>query len=272
MNASKKTTSEFLSLEREQAGSGRMKLQSGFCSARGDLWGGVGLAAMLEIMADKSSKTHVVSASIQFLRNKSDAAELVVSAKEMTSTRRVSQLVGEGYLDDIHAFQVSACFGLQQDANSVAGTEPPEVPGVSECPEVDLGNPRTAIHQHTELRLASGVFGVTGQGTLNNRKSLIMWVRMPEVKTDTGAVAILSDYFLAGVGAATGEQAFGVSLDHSIRFCALPQTEWVLCEIRIDLVSRDYCAGCAHFWDASGVLFGFASQSILMRPIVSETA
>ena len=92
-----------------------------------------------------------------------------------------------------------------------------------------------------------------------------MWVRMPGVQNDAGALAILADYMLSGIGNSLGKVAYGVSLDNTIRIARLVPTDWVQCDITMDHISDGFGYGTAHLFSEDGVLMATASQSVIVR-------
>ena len=263
MMTGRKSSSEFLPLSPlDTSGSFSMDVRYDLCSGRGDLWGGVALAAAMNALSERVEGMPVVFASAQFLKNKSGARSLVIDSEIASHSRTVAQGYVRGTLDEEDFLRVSACLGKRKKSDAVDTPTPLTVSHYKDCENVDLGKPRTAMHSHTELRLAHGMFGVTGQGKPSDNGVLSMWLRMPQVTNDTGALAILADYMLSGIGNSLGKVAYGVSLDNTIRFARIVPTDWIQCDIKMDHVGNGFGYGTADLFSEDGVLMATASQSV----------
>lgn len=241
-----------------------MDVRFDLCSGRGDLWGGVGLAAAMNALQELVEDMPIVFASAQFLANKPNAETLSLSCEIAKQGRTVARGFVVGKLDEVDFIHVSATLGKRSSPGAVDWATPAQIPHYADCMAVDLGDPRTAMHTHTELRLAHGMFGVTGQGTPSEKGLLSMWVRMPNVENDAGTVTILADYMLSGIGNSLGKVAYGVSLDNVIRIARIVPTDWVQCDIIMDHISDGFGYGTAHLFSEDGVLMATANQSVVV--------
>ncbi len=257
---------EFLGLDQlDNTPSYAMDVAYELCSGRGDLWGGVALAAAMNALSDQLQGMPLVFASAQFLSNKTRAEQLKIDCEIASQSRTVAQGYARGYLDDVDFLRVAACLGSRNSKEVADAPVPASIPHYDVCDDVDLGDPRTAMHSHTQLRLAHGMFGVTGQGSPSDVGLLSMWVRMPRVVNDIGALAILADYMLSGIGNSLGKVAYGVSLDNTIRAAHPVETDWVQCDITMDHIGNGFGYGTAHLFSEDGVLMATASQSVIVR-------
>ena len=69
----------------------------------------------------------------------------------------------------------------------------------------------------------------------------------------------------SALGNALGRVAHCTSLDNTIRFANRRDTDWVLCDNRMEFVGHGFCHGAAHLWSDDGVLLATASQSLIVR-------
>jgi acyl-CoA thioesterase len=122
-----------------------------------------------------------------------------------------------------------------------------------------------SVHEHIELRLARGAFGFSGFGTPSTDGGSLLWVRMPHVEHDAGALAIIADFMPSVVGNALGRIMHCTSLDNTIRFGRLEPTRWVLCDNRMEYTGNGFGHGSVHLWSESGTLLATASQSMIIR-------
>lgn len=264
------SSSEFLPLVRDQdTEKFTLDVRYDLCSGRGDLWGGVALAAAMNALSEQTEGRPIVWASAQFLLNKAEAQTLTLQTEIPVHSRSISQGTVHGLLDETDFIRVAACLGQRRGKEVADWANPAKVLPAKDCPDIELGKPRTAMHTHTELRLAHGMFGVTGQGTPSDDGRLSMWVRMPIVENDAGALAILADYMLSGIGNSLATVAYGVSLDNTIRIARLVQTDWVQCDITMQHISDGFGYGTSHLFSEDGVLMATANQSVIVR--VPET-
>ncbi len=263
---SRVSSADFLALSAtHDQSSHAMGVRYDLCSGRGDLWGGVALAAAMNALSSQLDDMPIVFASAQFLANKTNAEQLLLECEIASHSRTVAQGYVRGQLDDVDFLRVSACLGNRKGTDIVDACVPATVPRYGDCDEVDLGTPRTAMHTHTQVRLAQGMFGVTGQGAPSDNGVLSLWVRMPKVNNDVGALAILADYMLSAIGNSLRTVAYGVSLDNTIRTARIVPTDWVQCDITMDHISNGFGYGTAQLFSEDGVLMATASQSVIVR-------
>jgi acyl-CoA thioesterase len=84
------------------------------------------------------------------------------------------------------------------------------------------------------------------------------------------ALAVLGDYVPLGLGATLSAEITSNSLDNTLRVANLVPTEWVLIDIRVDVVARGFGHGMVHLWAEDGTLMATASQSALVRLFKGE--
>ena len=89
---------------------------------------------------------------------------------------------------------------------------------------------------------------------------------MPDLlEMSAPALAVLGDYVPLGIGQALDVETMSNSLDNTLRVGTVVPTEWVLIDIRIDLISRGFGHGHVLLWAADGDLMATASQSAIIR-------
>lgn len=94
---------------------------------------------------------------------------------------------------------------------------------------------------------------------------LRLWARLRGAGELTRAgVAFLADMVPPAVAHAAGRVGGGLSLDNSLRFGALPPTEWVLLDLRGELASDGYGHGRFTAWTPEGTLVATGSQTASM--------
>jgi acyl-CoA thioesterase len=88
---------------------------------------------------------------------------------------------------------------------------------------------------------------------------------MPKVHHDRGALAIIADYMPSALGNALGRIAYCTSIDNTIRYAHVDDSEWVLCENHMDYVGDGFGYGSVNMWSESGQLLATASQTVIVR-------
>jgi acyl-CoA thioesterase len=73
----------------------------------------------------------------------------------------------------------------------------------------------------------------------------------------------MADFAPAALTEALGEPTYGVSLDNSIRFAGMAQTEWILLDIQVEAVFRGVAQIAARMFSQDGQLLAIAGQSAM---------
>jgi hypothetical protein len=138
-------------------------------------------------------------------------------------------------------------------------TMPSDVPPPAECEPWGSGgrhwhdpdNP-TGWFQIAEMRhVVPGPDGFGGG----------IWARMRSEGITRATAAFLADMVPSSVVRAAGRMGGGTSLDNSMRFGPMVETEWILLDMDPWLGSGGYLHGAARVWSEDGTLLGVASQS-----------
>ncbi len=231
------------------------------------MFGGVGLASAITAM-EKTCGRQTVWATAQYLSyaRPGDTLDLdvivPVSGKYNTQARVV------GHIDDREILTVNAALGSRPGEISEQWVEMPKVPRPMDCEM--MGNWKGQIenlHDHIESRLVKGKYGSDRVNAgISDDGHVVMWCRMKDnLPVDSGAIAIMADFVPSAIGNAIGRNAGGNSLDNTIRFREIVETEWVLCDIKIHSVHNGFSHGRMHLFAEDGTLLASASQSAILR-------
>lgn len=231
----------------------------------GSLFGGAGLAAGIVALEQATDKP-VIWASGQYLSLTQQPAVLDLEVLLPAVGRHVIQGRVVGHLGNKEIITIFGSCGERPNVAEGVWDKMPKAPRPADCEQLGEHHEVAAIHDHIEVRIARGMFGFSGAGTPSGDNRTLLWIRMPELHHDPGALAIIADYMPSALGNSLGEQIGCTSLDNTIRFANRDETEWVLCENRIDFVGNGFAYGQAHMWSESGVLLATASQSMIVRP------
>lgn len=141
----------------------------------------------------------------------------------------------------------------------------PNVPKPEDCPLLERHHEQASLHDHVETRIARGMFGFSGTGEPSGDGGNMLWIRMPGVEHDRGALAIIADYMPSALGNALGQKAFYTSIDNTIRYANDVPSERILCDNHMDLVGDGFGYGSVNMWSDTGSLLATARQTVIVR-------
>ena len=234
----------------------------------GSLFGGVGLAAGV-IALEQATEKPIVWATGQYLGITQQPASLDLELSLPAIGRNVTQGRVVGYLSNSEPRReiitvLGAC-GSRPPVAQGLWLKPPKVKAPMNCPSLDGHHDDPSLHDHLEIRLARGMFGFSGDGEPSGDGGNSLWVRMPNVQHDRGALAIIADYQPSALGNALGQFMSCTSIDNTIRYANQANSDWVLCENHMDFVGDGFGYGSVNMWNQDGVLLATASQTIIVR-------
>ena len=231
---------------------------------RGSLFGGVGLAAGIVALEQASNKP-IIWATGQYLSLTQQPVMLDLEVILPAVGRSVTQGRVVGHLEEQEVITILGACGSRPKLHEGMWEGMPDAPKPESCEASNREHESESLHQHVEIRMARGMFGFSGQGQPTKDGQSLFWVRMPEVKHDAGALAIMADYMPSCIGNALGEVIGCTSLDNTIRFANLVESEWVLCDNRVEFIGNGFAYGTVHMWSDTGTLMATASQSMIVR-------
>ncbi len=259
------TTHDFLGVSRSAPDRWELPIRSHVIGGRsGSLFGGVGLAAGVLALEEASGRP-VVWATGQYLSTIAPPASLELSIELPAIGRSVTQGRVRGHVGDREIITVIGAAGARREVLSGVWETGPR-PAPPDACELVVRDGAESIHQHVEVRMARGMFGFVGTGQPTRDGSSWLWARMPEVRHDAAALALMADYMASAVGNAFGTRVHCTSLDNTIRFARPIATDthddWVLCENRVEFVGNGFANGTCLMWAENGELLATASQSM----------
>lgn len=260
---------EFLGLQgrEDRPGHFTFTVAEHLCRLDGALYGGTAIAvsvATAELVSDR----HAVWMTTQFVSTVGKGTEVAVHAEVLAGGRRTNQVrvTGTSPTGDVVFASLGATAHHRPDGFAGQFVTRPEVagpddvdPGVSPFRHVtsDGEPPRIGFTAAAEMRAAPVADAVPGR--------VCLWVRRRDRTPITAAVAAyLADMVPMGIAQALEVMAGGISLDNTIRIGDVPETEWVLLDIRPHLVAGSYGHGVVHVWSEDGQLMATASQTASM--------
>ncbi|MFN0091765.1 MAG: acyl-CoA thioesterase [Acidimicrobiales bacterium] len=241
-----------------------LPIELGICGGSGSLYGGCGLAAAIVAM-EAAAERPLVWANCQYLAHARPPAIMDLDVTLAVVGNAATQARVIGRVGDQEVLHAHGTLGQRELPLSGAWIGMPDVAPPADC------KPRSMPH-HIPGTLSSRLEQRVAEGEglhldIDDGRSAL-WCRLRDGSGWTLSAAtlgILGDFVPSGVGLALGELTAGASLDNTIRVANLVETEWVLCDIRVDAVANGFGHGMVYLWAEDGSLLAMASQSIMVK-------
>lgn len=241
----------------------RLPITPGITGGRGALYGGCGLAAIIEV-AEQAAGKPATWAACQFVGGATEPQVIELRFETLVAGRRVTQGRVTGTVDGQVVLATLIALGAREfDARGQFGPVPPEVPPPDECPTRRMKPERRGgLRPRIDERVATG----DPDGTIRavDGRSLI-WATLPGgVPASAAALAVVGDSVSGGVAAAFEEDLRARSIDNSIRVVEPRETDWVLVDTQIDGAANGLAHGACRLWSRDGHLLAVTGQSGLV--------
>ncbi len=241
----------------------RLPITPGICGGRGALYGGCGLAAVVET-AEAATGQPLTWAACQFVGGATEPQVIDLEFETLVAGRRITQGRVTGRVDGAVVLAALVALGTREfEVEGSWGPRPPAVPPPEECPtrrmkEERRGGLRLRIDERSATGLPDGtITAVDGRS--------LLWATMPDgVPASAGALAVLGDAVSAGVAAAVGDDLRARSIDNSIRVVRPRATPWVLADVQVDGAADGLAHGTVRLWSQDGHLLAVTGQSGLV--------
>jgi acyl-CoA thioesterase len=245
----------------------KLPVSPGISTTGGFLFGGSGLAAAISAMEGTSGR-RCIWATAQYLSYAKPGEVVDVDVTIAVAGHQVTQARAVCHVADREILTVNAALG-ERPMEQAGQWErmPSELPRPDECPprptHSDLAG---TVNERLDQRLVAGRPPSELDGEPSDGR-YVLWARIPEVLTgmDATTLAILGDFVPSGIGQALGVNGGGNSLDNTLRVGRMVPTEWVLMDIRVQVVERGFGHGLVNMFAEDGTLLGAASQSVIVR-------
>jgi acyl-CoA thioesterase II len=244
---------EWLGLERRDHGDWSFELTSELTRHDGKLYGGTGIAVMVATMEAETGRdalwTTVQYASSADLGARINCRVEVLAAGKRTSQVRMAATVdGRVVLAAIGATAVARTGPIEAQMPAMPAVPPPE-DGIEWG---SWGHRHDGAHPPSWMQLAEMRHVAEGGA---------IWARMRSGLQTRATIAFLADMVPSSVARAAGKMGGGTSLDNSLRFARLVDSEWILLDMDPWFATGGYLHGAARVWAEDGTLLGVASQT-----------
>ena len=247
----------WLGLEEVGEGHWSFELTSPLGRGDGKLYGGTGIAVAVALQ-EAVTQRDALWTTAQFVGSASVGDRLDCDVAVLAHGRRSSQL-------KITIRQDDRVVVVALGAAGAHGVTPME----AQVPTMpDVGGPDDAEDFIGRMQQASPEFTRTGWSERAELRrvdlpdrGLAMWGRMRDQPLSRPAVAFMADFVPLSVAQVTGEFGGGISLDNSMRFGRLVDSEWVLYDYDPQFATGGYLHGGVRAWAQDGTLLGYASQT-----------
>lgn len=221
------------------------------------LFGGCGLGAAIEAMEGSTGRP-VIWATAQYLSFARPPDVMDIDVTIASHGRYTTQARAVGHVGDSEILTVNAALGSRPFPERGQWVTRPEVPPPDEC---ERREPRRVVSESIMMRLDQRWALRDGR---NGRTAV--WTRMPDLLgVSASSLAVLGDYVPLGLGELVEAEITSNSLDNTLRVANVVDTEWVLVDIRIDLINHGFGHGTVYLWAEDGTLMATASQSAIIR-------
>lgn len=235
----------------------------GISTGGGFLFGGCGLGAAIAALEGTTGRP-VIWATAQYLSFARPGSVMDIDVTVAVDGRNTSQARAVGMVGNNEILTVNAALGERDFPEAGQWVAMPDVDPPAQCAAREsrwkTGNSIIdRLDQRWALRDAPGGHHA-------------VWSRMPDLlDVSAPALAVLGDYVPLGIGQTLQTDVTSNSLDNTIRVGRVVPTEWVLVDIRLELVANGFGHGTVDLWAEDGTLLAAASQSAVIRVFTGPT-
>jgi acyl-CoA thioesterase len=241
----------------------RLPVRDEICGGRGALYGGCGLAAIIE-SAERASDRPLTWAACQFVGGAEPPQVVELVVETLTAGRRITQARVTGRVGDEVVLAALVALGTREfPARGQWGPTPPPLPPPSQCPPRKMREERRGgLRLRIDERVASG--DPDGTVRASDGRSFL-WATLPGgVPATASALAVVGDGVSAGVAAALEDDLRARSIDNSIRVVKPAACDWVLIDSQVDGAADGVAHGTVRLWTPDGHLLAVTGQSGLI--------
>jgi acyl-CoA thioesterase len=229
------------------------------------MFGGVGLAASVAAMEAASGRP-AIWATAHYISYAQPGNEAEITVALPAEGNAITQARATIHLGEREVLTAAAALGERTGLDG-QWVKLDDVPHWQDCDESSHWSGDDNLGSRIRFRPARGSFGqLPNAETRTNDGRLMIWMRPAEdISIDRIMLAVIADFMTPGIRNATGRHAGGNSLDNTIRYGAIVPTQWVLCDIQIEVIHSGIVHGAMRIFAEDGTLMASASQSMILR-------
>jgi len=234
------------------------------------VFGGVLFGSALAVLEDHLQRP-VIWSTIQFLGPLRPGEVLELNVEVPGPGRTISQARVVGRVGDREIFLASAALGLRDEPLDHAWDRAPEVLPPEDCETAKLwphGQEPGTLLETLEMRIAPGAFAeAEPTGRLADSGRVVFWMRArQDLPMDISVLALFADFTPYALSKALGGGLGGVSLDNTLRVVRRVETDWILCDARIQGIRSGFAHGDIRLFARTGELMAIGGQSMNAWP------
>jgi acyl-CoA thioesterase II len=233
----------------------------------GFLFGGAGLGACIAA-TERSVGRATVWATSQYLSYAPRGSMLDIAVTPLVEGRYTTQARTRAEVAGREVLGAALSLGARPNSPSRQWARKPEALAPADCPTLvlDWHVSSDDVFSCLDIRVAKG--WETDPASAGDGHALL-WIRpVNGDPIDRPMLALMGDFVPTSIGNALAEGRGHVhvnSLDNCMRFLALAETEWVLCDVSLHGAADGFGHGRMHLFAEHGALLATASQSVIIR-------
>jgi acyl-CoA thioesterase len=243
----------WLGLERHDQGRWSFELTSPLSRMDGKLYGGTGIAVMVATMEAETAR-EALWTTVQYAGSADIGERIDCHVEELAKGKRTSQVRMTATVGDRIVLAAVGATGATR-----TGPVEAQIPAMPDVPAPDACEPWGAMRHWHDPERPTGWLQIAEMRHVTDGGAI--WARMHSGVQTRATVSFLADMVPSSVVRAAGKMGGGTSLDNSMRFGRLVETEWILLDMDPWLGTGGYVHGAARVWAEDGTLLGVASQT-----------
>ncbi len=258
----------------ESRARGSFLLQPPLLRHDGTLYGGTAIAASIMAM-EAATQNAVLWNTTQFVAPAPNGSTIELLTEKLAAGKRISQVRVTATVEGSIVFTSLGSTGAPREGGLEGQYEQmPTVAGPDDAEEREYPRPEfpfdhpdgdVTFRRMCEYRQAAI------EETDRIGEAMLLWSRFNERREMTpAAIAFLADMVPVAVARAAGKLGAGTSLDNSLRFADVPDTEWILLEMQGNFAAGGYGHGMIRVWSQAGKLLATGSQTASMIYVFNE--
>jgi acyl-CoA thioesterase len=258
----------------ESRARGSFLLQPPLLRHDGTLYGGTAIAASIMAM-EAATQNAVLWNTTQFVAPAPNGSRIELLTEKLAAGKRISQVRVTATVEGSIVFTSLGSTGApREDGLEGQYEQMPTVDGPDDAEEREYPRPEFPFDHpdgDVTFRRMCEYRQATIEKTDRIGEAMLLWSRFNERRELTpAAIAFLADMVPVAVARAAGKLGAGTSLDNSLRFADVQDTEWILLEMQGNFAGGGYGHGMIRVWSQDGKLLATGSQTASMIYVFNE--